>query len=168
MMNNNGEDILDSRVQMSESFRVCALLEEIHTFHWRHGMLLIEIVLLVLTAFIPQGQMDYLANTIISFVCAMQVQTFRKIRGNAFASTMCTGNLRSGTEALWNFMRNGDKKEIHKCLCLYGIIMFFIIGAIIGSAISLVNSHYAIPIDVVLYVTAFVMMTRWDMIKKDD
>ena len=37
---------------------------------------------------------------LVSFVCAMQVQTFRKVRGHAYASTMCIGNMRSGTEAL--------------------------------------------------------------------
>ncbi len=40
------------------------------------------------------------ANALVSFVCAMQVQTFRKVRGHAYASTMCIGNMRSGTEAL--------------------------------------------------------------------
>ena len=46
----------------------------------------------------------------ISFVCAMQVETFRKVRGSAFATTMCTGNLRSGTEQLVLWRQTGDRK----------------------------------------------------------
>ena len=40
------------------------------------------------------------ATVLVSFACAMQVQTFRKVNGYSYASTMCIGNLRSGTAAL--------------------------------------------------------------------
>ncbi len=68
-------------------------------FHWRQIVVLQEIVLLVLIAFLPQSW-NMIANVMISFICAMQVETFRKVRGSTFATTMCTGNLRSGTEHL--------------------------------------------------------------------
>ena len=67
--------------------------------HWRQLIILAEIVLLFLVGFLPQS-VNTLANALVSFVCAMQVQTFRKVRGHAYASTMCIGNMRSGTEAL--------------------------------------------------------------------
>ena len=46
----------------------------------------------------------------VSFSCAMQVQAFRKVNGFAYASTMCIGNLRSGTDALSVFVR--ERKNI--------------------------------------------------------
>ena len=67
--------------------------------HWRQLILLAEIVLLFLVGFLPQ-EGSTAANALVSFVCAMQVQTFRKVRGHVYASTMCIGNMRSGTEAL--------------------------------------------------------------------
>ena len=67
--------------------------------HWRQLILLAEIVFLFAVGFLPQS-VDTPANAVVSFVCAMQVQTFRKVRGHAYASTMCIGNMRSGTEAL--------------------------------------------------------------------
>ena len=67
--------------------------------HWRQLIILAEIVLLFLVGFLPQS-VNTLANALVSFVCAMQVQTFRKVRGHAYASTMCIGNMRSGTEVL--------------------------------------------------------------------
>lgn len=36
-------------------------------------------------------QVNPLANA-VSFVCAMQVHTFHKVHGHAYASTMCIGN----------------------------------------------------------------------------
>ena len=67
--------------------------------HWRQLIIAAEIVLLFVVGFLPQS-VNTLANALVSFVCAMQVQTFRKVRGHAYASTMCIGNMRSGTEAL--------------------------------------------------------------------
>ena len=60
-------------------------------YHWRHTVLLAEIAVLCAVAFLPRGEWDPAANTLVAFVCALQVETFRKVRGNAFASTMCTG-----------------------------------------------------------------------------
>lgn len=70
-------------------------------FHWRHTVLGLEIVLLAAAACAPLGTWDSVVNVAVSFVCALQVEAFRKVHGHAFASTMCTGNLRSGTEALY-------------------------------------------------------------------
>ncbi len=63
-------------------------------FHWRQMVLVLEIAFLFLIGFLPH-KLDPLANALVSFVCAMQVQTFHKVRGHIYASTMCIGNLRS-------------------------------------------------------------------------
>ena len=78
--------------KMRERFR------EMRTLHWRQLVVLGEGLLLFLVGFLPQEQ-NLLANAIVSFACAMQVQAFRKVDGYAFASTMCIGDLRSGVEA---------------------------------------------------------------------
>ena len=68
--------------------------------HWRQIVLGAECAILLAVAFLPAGRWDMAANVAISFLCAMQVQAFRALEGNAFATTMCTGNLRSATERL--------------------------------------------------------------------
>ena len=60
--------------------------------HWRQMILLIEILILFAVGFMP-GELDMLATVLVSFSCAMQVQTFRKVGGYSYASTMCIGNL---------------------------------------------------------------------------
>ena len=59
--------------------------------HWRQLVVLGEVLLLFAVGFLPQSQ-NLLANAIVSFSCAMQVQAFRKVNGYAFASTMCIGD----------------------------------------------------------------------------
>lgn len=62
------------------------------------------------------------ANMIVSFACSMQVQTFRKVHGYGYASTMCIGNLRSGTESLSVYLRDHQKGALKKAAHYYGII----------------------------------------------
>ena len=95
--------------------------------HWRQIVVLVEIVLLIAAA------LNTTVNIMISFICAMQVESFRKVRGSAFATTMCTGNLRSGTEQLVIWAQTGDRNAIRKTRNYYSIILFFILGGAIGA-----------------------------------
>ena len=61
--------------------------------HWRQIVVLVEIVILFAVGFIPV-RFNLLATMLVSFACSMQVQTFRKVNGYGYASTMCIGNLR--------------------------------------------------------------------------
>lgn len=100
--------------------------------HWQRRVLLWEILLLFLVGFIPHS-LDQLANALVSFSCAMQVQAFRRVEGFLFASTMCIGNLRSGVEALCSFLRTGDRQERKKTRLYFFVIFLFALGAGIGS-----------------------------------
>ena len=96
--------------------------------HWRQMILLIEILILFVVGFMP-GELDMLATVLVSFSCAMQVQTFRKVGGYSYASTMCIGNLRSGTAALSVYCREKRPEQLKQALYYFGIIFFFAIGA---------------------------------------
>ncbi len=100
--------------------------------HWRQIIIFIEIFLLVLVAFMPQS-LNNLANIIVSFICAMQVESFRKINGIACATTMCTGNLRSGTELLFKYIKTKEPDLKEKGINYYGIDLTFILGAGFGA-----------------------------------
>ena len=107
--------------------------------HWRQLIILAEIILLFAVGFLPQS-VNTLANALVSFVCAMQVQTFRKVRGHAYASTMCIGNMRSGTEALCVYFHNHDREVLYKALTYFGVIGLFAVGAGLG---ALLTAHFA-------------------------
>ncbi|MBP3915997.1 MULTISPECIES: YoaK family protein [unclassified Clostridium] len=132
-----------------------SLLEH-EKIHWRQAVLAIEIVLLIFVAFIPY---DYIANTLISLICAMQVESFRKFHGNAYATTMCTGNLRSGTEKLVIFIKNKDRKHLKIALQYYFIIFIFCFGAFIGGIFSRNIGRKAILISCIPLVLSLVIMS---------
>lgn len=106
--------------------------QNLEAMHWRQLMLLGEVALLFVCGFAPAGQWDTAVNITVSFVCSLQVSTFRKIRGCACATTMCTGNLRSGTELLCRWLMKGERDKIEKALCYFVLIFFFVLGAALG------------------------------------
>ena len=103
--------------------------------HWRQLIVLAEIVLLFIVGFLPQ-EVNTFANALVSFVCAMQVQTFRKVRGHAYASTMCIGNMRSGTEALCAYFHTREPEVLQKALTYFGVIGLFAAGAGFGALLT--------------------------------
>lgn len=128
-------------------------------FHWRQAVVLLEAVILLLVAFLP-SQLNLLANVLVSFVCAMQVESFRKIRGNTYATTMCTGNLRSATELLFRCCRSGGRCEREQCLQYYGIILFFACGAALGALFCRSLGERAVLLACLLLAAAFLLMFR--------
>ena len=86
--------------------------------------------------FIPAGTLNTLANILVSFTCAMQVEGFRKMDGKPFATTMCTGNLRSGTDNLFQYLKTKDKQKLGNAMQYYGIILCFIGGAAVGAFVT--------------------------------
>lgn len=115
--------------------RIEYFFKEKNRIHWRQIVILIEALVLAAVGFMPR-EYHMIANMLVSFTCAMQVQTFRKVHGFGYASTMCIGNLRSGTESLSQFMRTHEKPALYKALHFFGIILIFAIGAGVGGVLS--------------------------------
>lgn len=137
------------RVQQKYKYRSC--------IHWRQIIVALEIAILFLLGFIP-AQFNMAATMLVSFSCAMQVQTFRKVHGYGYASTMCIGNLRAGTESLSVYLRDKKPGALKKAVHYYGIILIFAVGAGLGGVMSLHIGLRAIWISPVLLTAACLLM----------
>lgn len=100
--------------------------------HWRQPLLLAEAAVLTLCALAGTGEADTAVNVAVSFVCALQVQGFRKVHGSALATTMCTGNLRSAVESLLAWRANREPGALRRSRHTFGVVGFFILGAALG------------------------------------
>lgn len=99
---------------------------------WEKIILCLEIGLLFLVGLIPEGRLNMLATVTVSLVCALQVESFRKFGENAFASTMCTGNLRIATEHLNRWLSEKSPLELQTALQYYGIDLVFACAVLVG------------------------------------
>ena len=131
--------------------------QNIQRVHWRQVTLLIEILILFIVGFISFNQ-NLLANSLTSFACGLHVQAFRKIHGKGYATTMCIGNLRTGTHELCNFICTKKVQHLQSGLLYYSIILTFILGAVLGNFCIHIFSSKAIWVSVLLLLSAFVLM----------
>ena len=131
--------------------------KDLTLLHWRQISVFCEAVILLSVSFIPQD-FNLVANALTSLACGIQVESFRKIHGNGIATTMCIGNLRSATQHMCSYANTKDKEYIKKGLLYYGIIFFFVIGAIIGTVCKSQMSATSLLIASAILAVAFVMM----------
>ncbi|WP_242964661.1 YoaK family protein [Flavonifractor sp. An100] len=104
--------------------------------HWRQPILLTECAVLVLVSLLPLGTLDPLANMLISFTSAIQIESFRQFQGCGCATTMCTGNLRSGTEHLFRHLTSPGSQSGQKSILYYGLILAFVCGAVTSGLVT--------------------------------
>ena len=102
-------------------------------FEWEHAVLLLEILFLLAIGFVPNTVPHILVNTTVSFVCSLQVHTFRTVVGAPYASTMCTGNMRSAMEHLYRYLSTKERSSA-RMVGVYSLIVgTFCAGAAISA-----------------------------------
>lgn len=100
----------------------------------RRAVLASEIVGLAVVGLIPlREELDIVANSIVSFVAAMQYETFTTFRGEAIVTTMSTGNLKKCVDALFEGVLHNDIDKLLRSLLFLSIIATFTMGAFLGT-----------------------------------
>lgn len=133
--------------------------------HWRQIIILIEIIIVTISAFMPNGEKgfktyDMIVNIAISFICSLQVQSFRKISGIACATTMCTGNMRSFADNLVHYTDTKDKQSLHNAVKYFLINFFFIIGAVISAFLTNIFMEFSVIFCVLGLSAVFILMFK--------
>ena len=82
-----------------------------------------------------------------------------EVHGLPFASTMCTGNLRSGTEALFHSWKHRGTGDLAKAMHYYGIILCFIFGAAAGAVLLHWAGHLIFLLIPLGLLTVFLLIT---------
>lgn len=131
---------------------------KLRVIHWRQIILIAEILILFSVGFLPE-KLNSLANVLVSFSCAMQVQAFRTVGGGiTYASTMCVGNLRGGTAALAEAIMDKDRAKLRTSLYYFAVIFVFALGAGTGAVLSMKTNLNIIWICCILLAIASLLM----------
>jgi len=121
---------------------------------WRHPyvtVILIELLIVGTVCLLPAGTRDFWITTSIAFAASMQVETFRTVNGRNFNSTFTTGNLRSLSEGVfdWIFRNNrDDAKERARDFAV--ICLAFFLGATLGGSSTTYWGNRALWMDFAL------------------
>lgn len=103
---------------------------------WEPIVIFIELLLLLIIGFLPSTVPNVIVNVTVSFICSIQVNSFRKIHDISYASTMCTGNLRSAAENAFLFAVEKDKAAGKRFGRYALILLFFCLGAVAGALLT--------------------------------
>ena len=125
--------------------------------HWRQTVLLGELLLLLIVGFLP-NTMDIPANILLSFACAMQVNTFRKIYEATRRLSMCIGNMLSVAYPFSAYHVTHDPALRQKSRHYYFVIGVFAVGAAFGAVLSQRLGNRAIWIAASLQLIGFFLM----------
>lgn len=120
---------------------------------------LAEALILLAVGFIPNYKnINIIANSLISFSCAVQLESFKKVNGNIYASTMCIGDLRSAMIALSKWMWSGSKKKKKEFFQYALIVLVFAAGAGAGVVLSDYLGIYTIFVSSLLMVITAIVL----------
>lgn len=136
---------------------------QLHTLRWARLemlILLLEMGLLFVVGFVPQGGGDTPVNILVTFICAVQYEIFRETRGLPYASIFCTGNLRTAAEYFYAFTSQRDRQAGATCLRYLIVIGAFALGVFGGAQLARVWDVKSIWVCCVMLVALMPLMVR--------
>lgn len=125
-------------------FVIEGLQERFPHTQWRRTVLLIEVAILTVVGLLPAAVPDIIVTTTISFLCSMQVNSFRLLEGLPFVTTMCTGNLRSCSHHMWRWLFAGDQEAKGRGIRYLSVVLSFCSGAAIGVPCTVWLGHRSV------------------------
>ena len=134
--------------------------EKHRIFRWQQIVIFYQIIAMFFISFIPSGNWNIVVNMIMSFLAAIQYQGFKKIRGLAGATTICTGNLRSGMENLFKYINTENKLYLQNFWIYVGLDSFFLVGAFFCVVLVEIFGVISLMVCCVLLAVVFVIMFK--------
>ena len=125
----------------------------------RRSVLVVEMCGLAVVGLIPLGESwDAFANCVVSFVAAMQYETFITFRGDAIVTTMSTGNLRKFVDCIFAGIMRHEPAQLLRAVRFLSIIATFAAGAFVGTrACDLWDKAAVVPAIVLLGMAVIVI-----------
>ena len=133
--------------------------KELSIFKHIYMLLLTQIAALIIISIKHEYFGVDIRPIVISFICAIQFDGFRKVNNLVFASDFCTGNLRSMSEHLYKYFVLKKKESKIPFLIYLSVITVFLSGVILGSAISKYLLHKAIIVPVFIISINLIFVT---------
>lgn len=122
-------------------------------------ILIIEILVLFFVGFIPITVPHIVVTTTIAFVSSVQISSFRKLVDSPYSTTMCTGNLRSASQAVYIAFSKKDSVATTKAIRYGIIILSFLIGACLGGMLTLHIGVKSIWFTVLVLIAAVILFS---------
>ena len=143
-------------------------VRRIGLMRWDTLLTLVEILVVFALGFIPATAPHQISQIIISFICAMQYNTFRQAEGIPMATIFCSDHLRQLGSSLTKWLRKDDNacQMGEKALAHALMLLSFALGVLIAAILSGVTGIRTIWLALVPLGIVFGDLLRADLTKE--
>jgi uncharacterized membrane protein YoaK (UPF0700 family) len=127
---------------------------------WGRIVLVLETAILLALGLLPPDAPDLATNVTVSFVAAIQTSAFKKLVDSPYSTTMCTGNLRSASLALYAAVIGHDRWCAVRAGRYLLIVLVFTLGALLGALATPLFGNRSAWAAALLLVGALVLYER--------
>lgn len=129
---------------------------------WEVVYILVQMAVLTLLSVLPPELPDSCWHIPITFLCAMQYNTFNKFHGVTLATTFCTNNLRQTAIRVNKGILTGKRHFFREAAVYAQAIAYFVLGAGIGAVLAQRLGEIALLFCVVLQLSVLAGLIRED------
>lgn len=129
---------------------------------WEVLYIFVQMAIFVVLALLPERLPDACWHVPITFLCAMQYNTFNQFHGVTLATTFCTNNLRQTAIRINKGMLTGKRHFFREAGIYAQAIAYFALGAGIGGVLALHWGQIVLLFCALLQVPVLVGLVRED------
>lgn len=140
-------------------------------FRWDTLLIAIEILVVLGLGFVPESAPAQISQVAINFIASMQYNTFRQAEGVPMATTFATNHIRQIGIGLANEIRHfrlKDKNNRERLLQHFEMLIFFVIGAVIGTVLCNIFLGKAIWATIIPFGIVFFSLLHADLTTEKD
>ena len=131
---------------------------------WDTLLIGIEMIVILILGLLPESAPFQISQIAINLIMAMQYNTFRQARGIPMATTFCTNHIRQVGIYLYKTLHHRDEKSFRMRFFIHvGMLMTFVLGAIISTIACKLLLGKAIWISLIPMGILFVQLLRADL-----
>lgn len=108
-------------------------VKRFHLLRWDTVLIGIEVLVVLGLGFLPREAPDQITQVALNFICSMQFNTFRQVKGIPAATTFVTNHIRQVGSNIAKFARHRDAASKERLLTHGSLILLFALGAAIGT-----------------------------------
>lgn len=108
-------------------------VKRLHIFRWDTVLIGIEILVVIVIGFLPESVPDQICQVMLNFICSMQFNTFRQVKGVPAATTFVTNHIRQVGSNLAKYIRHHDSASWSKVSIHGKMILYFILGGVLST-----------------------------------
>lgn len=133
---------------------------------WESLFVLLEILVFTIIGFLPSTAPHAISTIAVSFVCAIQYNTFTKAHGIPMATTFCTNNLRQAVINFYHVFHKTDADARRKAWFFVRHLLCFLGGGMAGGILCRLLAEHAIWINAAFLIPAAAVMIISDIKRK--